>query len=165
MTYLISCVIILSEDPKEQRKRVKTIGYRAPGRCPVCGHALQVSKLSCAHCDTKVEGEFATCRFCQLPEEHRLFAEVFIRCRGNIKNVEKELGISYPTVRNRLDGLIEALGFRVEYSLQETREHRNEILSALERGEITPEEAVRRLKEGKAAGDRGRIDDAEGRGE
>jgi len=128
---------------------VKTIRYRAPGRCPVCGHALQVSKLSCTHCDTKVEGEFATCRFCQLPEEHRLFAEVFIRCRGNIKNVEKELGISYPTVRNRLDGLIEALGFRVERSLQEAREYRDEVLSALERGEITPAEAVRRLKEGK----------------
>lgn len=134
---------------RKNESGVMVIKYRAPGRCPVCGHALQVSKLTCTHCETKVEGEFATCRFCQLPDEYRLFAEVFIRCRGNIKNVEKELGISYPTVRNRLDGLIEALGFRVERSLQEAREYRDEVLSALERGEITPAEAVRRLKEGK----------------
>ncbi|NLG83137.1 MAG: DUF2089 domain-containing protein [Firmicutes bacterium] len=129
--------------------------YRAPGRCPVCGHALQVSRLSCSHCDTKVEGEFAPCRFCQLPEEYRFFAEVFIRCRGNIKSVERELGISYPTVRNRLEGLIEALGFRSERSPQEAREYRNEVLSALERGEITAAEATRRLKEGKPGQRRG----------
>lgn len=123
------------------------IKYRAPGKCPVCGSGLSISKLSCARCSTKLEGEFTTCKFCRLPDEQREFIEVFIKCRGNIKDVEKELGISYPTVRNRLDGVIEALGYRVERTeLQEEKVQRQEIINALEKGEITPEEAARQLR-------------------
>ena len=88
--------------------------YKAPGACPICGHELSVARLHCAFCSTNLEGDFASCKFCQLPNEQREFIEVFIKCRGNIKDVEKELGISYPTVRNRLDTAIEALGYRVE---------------------------------------------------
>ena len=88
--------------------------FRAPGICPVCSHELSVSRLNCTFCPTKIEGDFTTCKFCRLPNEQREFVEVFIKCRGNIKDVEKELGISYPTVRNRLDAVIEALGYRVE---------------------------------------------------
>jgi len=127
---------------------VKTIRYKAPGLCPVCGHGLSVSKLSCGNCNSRLEGEFALCKFCQLPEEQREFVEVFIKCRGNIKDVEKELGISYPTVRNRLDTVIEALGYRVDKTteLEDEKSKKQEILSALERGEITPDEATRQLR-------------------
>ncbi len=127
---------------------VDTIRYKAPGICPVCGHGLSVSKLSCGHCATKIEGDFELCKFCQLPEEQREFVEVFIKCRGNIKDVEKELGISYPTVRNRLDTVIEALGYRVEKTVdpQENKNRRQEILNALERGELTPQEAAKELR-------------------
>jgi len=128
---------------------VNNIKYKAPGLCPVCGHGLSVSKLSCGFCNSKLEGEFSLCKFCQLPEEQRIFVEVFIKCRGNIKDVEKELGISYPTVRNRLDAVIEALGYRVERTgeaEEDNRSKKQEILSALERGEITPEEAARQLR-------------------
>lgn len=125
------------------------IKYQAPGNCPVCGHELTVSRLTCSHCPTKLEGEFVTCKFCKLPEEQLEFITVFIKCRGNIKDVERELGISYPTVRNRLDGVIEALGFQVERSAPDyeaEKQQRQEILAALERGEISPPEAAKQLK-------------------
>jgi hypothetical protein len=106
-----------------------------------------VSQLSCGYCSTKLEGEFALCKFCQLPDEQRAFLEVFVKCRGNIKDIEKELGISYPTVRNRLDAIIEALGYRVERpDNNESKAKKQEILDALERGEITTEEATKQLR-------------------
>jgi hypothetical protein len=105
--------------------------------------------LNCTHCPTKLEGDFAVCKFCQLPDEQREFIEVFIKCRGNIKDVEKELGISYPTVRNRLDGAIEALGYQVEKDDSEQveeKKQRQDILDALGRGEISAPEAAKSLK-------------------
>lgn len=68
-------------------------------------------------------------------------------CRGNIKDIEKELGISYPTVRNRLDAIIEALGYRIEKTEStDNKGKRQEIINALDRGEITPEEAANQLR-------------------
>jgi hypothetical protein len=121
--------------------------YKAPGVCPVCGERLLVTRLSCDHCQTRLEGEFDFCKFCRLPAEQREFIEVFIKCRGNIKDVEKELGISYPTVRNRLDGVIEALGYQVETNSPALeKDYRQEVLQALENGEITAAEAARQLR-------------------
>jgi hypothetical protein len=122
--------------------------YKAPGVCPVCGEPLLVTRLSCNHCQSRLEGEFESCKFCRLPAEQREFIEVFIKCRGNIKDVEKELGISYPTVRNRLDGAIEALGYQVEQNTAtvEKDEYRQEVLRALENGEITAADATRQLR-------------------
>jgi hypothetical protein len=95
-----------------------------------------------------LEGQFISCKFCQLPNDQLEFIEVFIKCRGNIKDVEKELGISYPTVRGRLDGVIQALGYKIDgQDFQEERESsRKEILAALDRGEISSQEAANRLK-------------------
>ncbi|HZW82150.1 MAG TPA: DUF2089 domain-containing protein [Candidatus Deferrimicrobium sp.] len=121
--------------------------YRVPGRCPVCSNTLSVSKLTCTHCSTKIEGDFTSCKFCQLPNEQLEFIEAFIRCRGSIKDVEKELGISYPTVRNRLDGVIQALGYKVDkVDLSEDNARRQEILAALDRGEISSQEATLQLR-------------------
>jgi hypothetical protein len=122
--------------------------YKAPGLCPVCGEPLLVTRLSCNHCQSRLEGEFESCKFCRLPAEQREFIEVFIKCRGNIKDVEKELGISYPTVRNRLDGAIEALGYQVESNTAtaEKDEYRQEVLRALENGEISAADATRQLR-------------------
>lgn len=120
--------------------------YKAPSRCPVCDHELMVSKLTCHHCQTKLEGEFTSCKFCKLPGDQLEFMEVFIKCRGNIKDVEKELGISYPTVRNRLDGIIQALGYRVDRNDTEEDSRRQDILDAVERGEMTPQEAAKQLR-------------------
>jgi hypothetical protein len=115
--------------------------------CPVCGHEMTITKLACNHCHTKVEGEFVSCKFCRLPKDQLEFVEVFLKCRGNIKDVEKELSISYPTVRNRLEEVLQSLGYRDEKtdtSLEEAQRYK--ILNALESGEITSEEATKQLR-------------------
>lgn len=129
--------------------------YKIPNHCPVCDHELRISKLTCTHCPTKIEGEFSTCKFCRLPAEQLIFVEAFIKCRGNIKEVEKELGISYPTVRSRLDSVIESLGYRVDKEKEsvnpfEESQRRQSILEALERGEITAQEAARQMRKTKS---------------
>lgn len=119
--------------------------HRTPRTCPVCDSRLIITQLSCEHCQTRLEGKFDFCKFCRLPPEQLEFIEVFIKCRGNIKDVEKELRISYPTVRNRLDNVIESLGFQVEKS-DDLLNSRLNILAALENGEITPQEALKQLR-------------------
>lgn len=123
----------------------------ALGKCPVCGHNTEVTAISCDACGTRIEGHFQLCRFCSLTAEQKSFIETFVKCRGNIKDVEKELGISYPTVRNRLEDAANALGYNSdpEYgkSKSEASDQRKEILDQLENGEITVEEAVDLLRE------------------
>lgn len=114
------------------------------GKCPVCGEELRVSKLSCSNCHTNIEGNFTLCKFCKLSSEQKNFLEAFIRNRGNIKEIEKDLGISYPTVRNKLEDVIEALGYKPRYN--EPKVNRKEILKKLDEGEITSEEAIKLLK-------------------
>ncbi|WP_427340684.1 DUF2089 domain-containing protein [Caloranaerobacter sp. DY30410] len=114
------------------------------GRCPVCSNELDVTKLHCDYCNTTIEGKFSLCKFCKLNDEQKYFVEVFIKNRGNIKEIEKELGISYPTVRNKLENVIEALGYSPKYT---PKIDRKEILAKLSTGEITAEEAVKLLKE------------------
>ena len=126
-------------------------------KCPVCTHQLKAVKLTCQNCGTNIENTFDFPKIMHLTREQLDFVEVFIKCRGNIKDVEKELNISYPTVRAKLDQVIEMLGEqkpRVSAASQTERSKkviadpipRQSILDQLERGEITPEEAVVRLK-------------------
>lgn len=123
----------------------------ALGKCPVCGQNTEVTAISCNECGTRIEGHFQLCRFCRLTQEQKSFIETFVKCRGNIKEVEKELGISYPTVKSRLEDAANALGYintqDFSYDESETSEHRKEILDQLENGEISVEEAVDLLKD------------------
>lgn len=114
------------------------------GKCPVCGEELFVSKLSCHNCHTHIEGDFALCKFCKLTDEQKNFLEIFIKSRGNIKEIEKEMGISYPTVRGKLENVIEALGHDPKDSGPKV--DKKEILRKLNMGEITSEEALTMLK-------------------
>jgi len=120
----------------------------APGLCPVCGEKFYVAKLHCHRCASTLSGDFEPCRFCALTSEHKAFLEVFIKNRGNIKDVERELGISYPTVRSRLDNVLAALGFKVDDSQDKVdfAQRRKDILESLGRGEIPADEAVRLLR-------------------
>nr|WP_320024181.1 DUF2089 domain-containing protein [uncultured Acetobacterium sp.] len=125
--------------------------YKAPGKCPVCDEKLSITKLNCPKCATTIEGNFQPCEFCRLPDEDLEFIKVFIKCRGNIKDVEKELGISYPTVRGKLDTVIRGLGYEVlsKELIKEKEDKtavRNEILDQLSNGEITSKEATERIK-------------------
>lgn len=125
--------------------------WRMPSQCPVCSGELTVTRLECGHCATKLEGRFDATPFARLTPEQQEFVITFLRARGNIKEVERELSMSYPTVRARLDAVLEALGYRVDRSAAEEearakQARRKELLDRLNRGEITAEEAVAALK-------------------
>jgi hypothetical protein len=78
--------------------------------CPVCAQELTVTRLHCRSCGTTLEGEFTVGRFGRLNREQLGLLESFLRSRGNLREMERELGISYPTVRARVDALVRALG-------------------------------------------------------
>src|SRR3954471_21811640 len=79
--------------------------------CPVCSNELSVTRLHCGSCGTTLEGEFSVGRFGRLTREQTTLLESFLRSRGNLRDIERELGISYPTVRARVEALVRALGF------------------------------------------------------
>ncbi len=112
--------------------------------CPVCGEKLYITELYCGKCGTKIEGQFQLDKFSYLSSEHKYFIEIFLKCRGNIKEVEKELNISYPTVRSRLNDVIAALGYKVE-SQDKPGTDKKEVLDMLSKGEISYEEALKMM--------------------
>src|ERR1051326_5300914 len=130
-------------------------------RCPVCEGEFKITELTCDRCGTHVQSTFDPCRFCRLPADHLAFVEVFLRCEGNLSRVEKELGVSYPTVRNRLTGALTALGLTAgngesqqaaaaeepEKAPEDTSGRRRDTLNLLARGEINAEDAARLLRE------------------
>ncbi|HUT21637.1 MAG TPA: DUF2089 domain-containing protein [Anaerolineae bacterium] len=121
--------------------------YPVIGTCPVCGETLTVTRLYCRTCDTTVEGHFTLGRFYQLSPEQMAFVETFIRCEGKLTRVQGELGMSYPTVRSRLNEVIRALGYEVSDSKPEVSpEERRSILEQLGSGEISSQEAVQLLQ-------------------
>ena len=120
--------------------------YPAPTACPVCGAQMRVTHLKCDRCQTELTGNFAPCRFCALPEKDLRFIETFLRCRGSIKDVERALGVSYPTVRNMLDSALRALGYEMGTEAGREEGDRRQVLELLNRGEIDAREAVARLK-------------------
>ena len=123
--------------------------------CPVCSNELSVTRLHCASCGTSLEGDFSVGRFGRLNREQLTLLESFLRSRGNLREMERELGISYPTVRARVEALVRALGFgprsdaepedddaatvRVATPAAETR---SAILERLARHEITAAQAA-----------------------
>lgn len=113
------------------------------GKCPVCQSELKVTEITCKKCKTKISGEFDLCKFCKLDTEQKYFAEIFIKNRGNIKEIEKELGVSYPTVRRLLDEVISSLGYKPQSGV--TSVNKSEILEKLSKGEITSNEALKIL--------------------
>lgn len=116
-------------------------------KCPVCGDAVVVTRYKCLHCDTEISGAFPLSELSYLSPEHIEFIKVFIKRRGNISEVEKELGISYPTVRNMLNNAIRALGYEVKEDGDE--EARIKVLEDLDAGNISTEDALRLLRKTK----------------
>lgn len=115
-----------------------------PNACPACGGNLYVSELKCPACETAVRGEFHLSPLGNLSEEQIDFIKTFVLSRGNIKEVESRLGISYPTVRNKLDDAIKALSEQ-----QNDKMTSSEILDALEAGKITASQAAEMLESNK----------------
>ena len=104
---------------------------------------MEIERLRCTGCRVTVEGRIPIPRLARLSAEDREFVELFVRSSGSLKSVAGKLGISYPTVRSRLDRVIEAL----EQAEQQERDARNTILDDIENGNITVDEAIRRLRE------------------
>lgn len=107
---------------------------------PCLWRRINYKRTFCNGCGTTIRGEFEEDKFSKLTAEEKDFIEVFVMKRGSIKEIEKELGISYPTVRNKLDSVIKSLGHEVG-----VKEARIDILNRLNEGEITPEEATELL--------------------
>ncbi len=139
----------MSDSPNGRGRNYPPPLHPVPGQCPVCGDELHVARLECGSCHTGIDGHFALDRFARLSAEHLGFLEVFIKNRGVIKDVEAELGISYPTVRARLDEAIRGLGFpaTADDALRpsQVREERRQILEALRSKSISADEAASRL--------------------
>lgn len=148
--------------------------YPVPGICPVCGNELAVTRLRCGGCGTTLEGLFNLGRFYYLSREQQQFIAVFVRCRGKIKDVEEQLGISYPTVVARLDEVIAALGFDIPAAppaqapqaatlAAMSEEQRKLILDQLSAGQLTSAEALA-LLQGQDLPDRGEVGASAGQG-
>jgi hypothetical protein len=125
--------------------------------CPVCSGELAVTRLHCRSCGTTLEGDFSVGRFGRLNREQLALLESFLRSRGNLRDMERELGISYPTVRSRVEALVRSLGFgpRADEEGAEGStaagepdgRSREDILGALARHEISADEAAAAIRE------------------
>jgi hypothetical protein len=125
--------------------------------CPVCAHELAVTRLRCGECGTTIEGEFGVGRFGRLTRDQTQVLESFLRSRGNLRDMERELGISYPTVRARVEALVRSLGFgprdepdapaaSAPATVDEITAGRREILERLSRKELSAEEAAEAIR-------------------
>lgn len=125
--------------------------------CPVCTSELAVTRLHCRSCGTTLEGDFSVGRFGRLNRDQLALLESFLRSRGNLREMERELGISYPTVRGRVEALVRALGFGPRADADDDADDdaptqavatptRDAILERLARHEMTAEEAAAAIR-------------------
>jgi hypothetical protein len=121
-------------------------------KCPSCDGNLTVARLDCPDCSISIEGEFTPPALLKLTGAQIDFVEVFIQKRGVIREVERELGVSYPTVRARLDEVIAALGYSTKSApdistSDDSGSRRRAVLADLKEGKLTPDEALAALNE------------------
>lgn len=122
--------------------------YPIFNECPVCKGEMIVTTMTCRECDSEIRGRFYTGPFASLSLDQLEFVELFVRNEGKINRMEAELGLSYPTIRNRLHEVIKALGYEPGVEDQgPTEEERRQILDDLEKGKIDSVEAMQMLKE------------------
>ncbi|MBO0715183.1 MAG: DUF2089 domain-containing protein [Acidimicrobiales bacterium] len=119
-----------------------SVGHAAPRYCPVCGEQLLLTRLGCMSCGTELSGSFEACEFCALSPEDREVLRIFLASRGNMKDLERHLGVSYPTARARFDALLGRLGLAPTGSAPSAEDpgrggaDRLDVLRRLARGEI-----------------------------
>jgi hypothetical protein len=125
--------------------------HKLPARDPVTGGELYISEVANDESGISIRGRFEVPMYARLDHDQQRFLEIFLRCRGMLNSVERELNISYPTARARLDSLLEALELKPTEPRDEglkkdkATDRKRRILDQLERGEITPEEAKESL--------------------
>jgi hypothetical protein len=148
---VVDNVDIRCKDPQVTSTNEARMAHDVISTCPVCAGELAVTRLRCGSCGTTLEGEFSVGRFARLSREQMLLLESFLRSRGNLRDIERELGISYPTVRARVEALVRALGFGprsddesavVAEEGSDAAITRETILERLARREISAEDAA-----------------------
>jgi hypothetical protein len=107
--------------------------------CPSCEEKMVISELKCPRCDLRVKKDFSPCEFCQLSEDDYEFLKIFLHTQGKITDIEKILGLSYPTIKTKIDNLLKRLKLA---PIEET-----DPINALARGEISVDDAVAVLKQ------------------
>jgi len=160
----------IDERNGESTEANMTIRHKVPPGCPVCSGSLYPTEVTCSDCGTQVRSAFQGCGFCRLTADQLQFVEIFLRSRGNLSGVGDELDISYPTVARRLEAVVAALDGRVgstpavpvapaaspvpvppeaepKRTDDDLARERREILEMLDHGDITAEEATRRLQD------------------
>jgi len=118
--------------------------------CPTCDSAkLSITEVTCDACGTQVRSRYSRCPFCSLTEDQQTFLLLFVRSRGNLKDLEKTLGVSYPTVRAKLDEIVERLAppaltpTPALASVPATPpDPRQAVLAKVQSGELSPAEAL-----------------------
>src|SRR6478735_1254317 len=111
----------------------------ASNLCPYCSRSMTVSRMTCDDCRVSVEGEFPSPRLANIPIEHQRFIEIFVLAGGNLKQIAEQAGVSYPTVRSRLDKIIDSL----RQQIAGTQEVRGTILDAVSEDKRAIDEAAR----------------------
>ena len=114
----------------------------APRKCPVCAGELALTRLGCDSCHTELSGHFQACEFCALTVEDRDLLRVFLSSRGNMKELERHLGVSDPTARGRFDAVLSRLGIEAPVPANPARV---ELMEKLSRGELSVEDAIKEL--------------------
>jgi hypothetical protein len=115
-----------------------------PTSCPICHDSLTITRLYCAACGTTIEGNFQSGGWAGLLPEQLTFLEAFIRCEGKLNRMEKEIGLSYPTLRNRLTEIIRRMGFEPGGG-DAPEETRRKVLEEVAAGSLSAQDALRRL--------------------
>lgn len=122
--------------------RNQVIGY-----CPICDNKLKVTKLGCSKCGTELSGQFHLSKFSYLKEDELKFVEVFVKNAGNMKQLQNELGVSYPTAKKMLNDVIQSLGYETVEEVEKPKKlSKAEILRMIEAKEISPEEGYKLLE-------------------
>jgi hypothetical protein len=116
--------------------------HTAVNRCSYCGEGMRITKLTCEACGLSHEGDFFTPRLARLEPDEQRFVELFVLASGSLKQMAELQGVSYPTVRGRLDRLIEKL--RLEQQRDDSRKQK--ILQDIEAGRIAPKQGMRMIE-------------------
>ncbi len=118
-----------------------------PTACPVSGEALIVTRLECPKTEVVISGRFQPNEFAFLEGKELEFMRLFLKTRGNLKEIERILGVSYPTVRLRFENLLKELGYEAYEPIEDLKSERKDVLELLRKGEITAAVATKRLKD------------------
>jgi hypothetical protein len=124
---------------------------KLPTICPICAGEIAITRIYCRECDTTIEGRFSSRSFAQLSPEQLDFVETFVRCEGKLNRMTEEVGVSYPTLRNRLHEVIRALGYEpggADEPSSLSGEARQNILEDLDAGRISVQAAMSLLNKG-----------------